>query len=415
MSNQLKSPNKIVWIINQYATTPELGFGGRSFYLGCNLAKSGHKVTIIASSANHLLRKPVHTPNAINLQSIEDLRFAWVRLGNYKNARSAKRVWNWFRFAYELGRMSVVLREKPDVVICSSPSLVSWLGAEWLSKKTAARIIFEVRDIWPLTLIELGGFSRLNPFILFLQWIERRAYKLADAVVSNIPHADLHMVGKGMVRSKFLWLPNGIDTEEFETTRPVPESVQAALPKDKFVVGYAGTHGAANALQDLIEAAKLLKADNNIHFVLVGDGGLKADLIRLVESADLKNVSFVDSIAKRDIPATLSSFDACFIGAHRSPLYRFGVAMNKLPEYMMAAKPIIYAIESGEYRPIEQARCGVEVKPGDPNLLASKIKALSQTSAQERRKMGERARAFACRHHDYSKITVALEDVFEPH
>src|SRR5690606_23866806 len=135
---------------------------------------------------------------------------------------------------------------KPDIIICSSPSLISWLGAEWQGWRNHARTIFEVRDIWPLTLRELGGFHRLHPFILFLQWVERRAYRKADVVVSNLPHADDHMVSCGMNRNKFLWLPNGVDVGEFSSGRTVPDAVQTAVPADKFVVGYAGTLGEAN-------------------------------------------------------------------------------------------------------------------------------------------------------------------------
>lgn len=395
---------KNIWIINQYAMAPSLGFGGRSFYIGRNLASQGHKVTIIAGSASHLFRKPPVAPDSFNRQSIDGMDFLWVKLPAYANARSSGRVLNWFRFALALTKIHLHLGARPDVIICSSPSLVSWLGAEWQIRRQKAKSVFEVRDIWPLTLIELGGFSRLNPFIVLLQWIERRAYRKADLVVSNLRHADDHMVGVGMDRHKFMWLPNGVDMQRFASPALLPEKADMGLPDDKFIVGYAGTLGEANALDTLVDAAERLRAHQHVHFAIVGDGRMKEELVERAKLANLNNISFIAPVSQADIPVVLRHFDACYIGARRSKLYKFGVGMNKIPEYLMSARPIIYAIDSGQYRPVNEANCGIEVGPENVDALSKAIIALYSMNQSERKIMGERGKIYALNHFDYNII-----------
>ena len=148
------------------------------------------------------------------------------------------------------------MNEKPDVIIYSSPTLIGYLSAYQLAKKYNAKLFFEVRDIWPLAIIQAGGYSPKHPFIRLLQWIEDFAYRKSDKVISVLPYAVEHMVERGMIRDKFTWIPNGIHPTELENAEPLNKSVVSALPKDKFIVGYTGTFGLANNLSSFIEAAK---------------------------------------------------------------------------------------------------------------------------------------------------------------
>ena len=107
----------------------------------------------------------------------------------------------------------------------------------------------------------MGGYSHKHPFIRFLQWIEDYAYKKSDKVISVLPNAKEHMVNRGMLNEKFIWIPNGIHSTELENAEPLNKSVENILPRDKFVIGYTGTFGLANNLNSLIEAAKILKKE----------------------------------------------------------------------------------------------------------------------------------------------------------
>jgi hypothetical protein len=251
---------KTFWLINEYASTPETGMGGRHYSLAKELARQGHTVYLIAASYTHLLRTPLALDKVYMIEAIADrFNFVWVKMPEYSDAHDKKRVLSWFIFAWKLLKLPEIIKTKPDAILYSSPSLVAFLGAQRLAKKSQAKLAFEVRDIWPLSLIELGGYSPKHPFIRFMQWVEDKAYRDADVVFSSLPNAVEHMVTRGMSREKFQWIPNGFNVSELQKPEPLTVATQSALPKGKFIIGYTGTLGVANALGCFIEAAELLK------------------------------------------------------------------------------------------------------------------------------------------------------------
>ena len=404
------SQTKTFWLINQYASTPETGMGGRHYYLAKELAKQGHKVYLIAAGFTHLLREPPKLEQDFTVQPIaENFNFVWIKMPEYIDAHDKKRVLNWFRFAWKLLKLPKVIADKPDAVLVSSPAPFMFLGAQRLAKKFKAKLAFEVRDIWPLTLIELGGYSPSHPFIRLMQWVEDKAYRDSDVVLSNLPNAVEHMVQRGMDKAKFTWIPNGFDLDEVSQTQPIAESVVNSLPKDKFIIGYTGTLGVANALDTLIEAAGLLKDETDIAFVLVGGGKEKPGLVEKAQS--LNNVIFIEPIKKAQIQTMLKEFDLCFIGLTKDPLFRFGVSPNKLFDYFYAAKPILYAIDSGKYKPVNEAKAGLSILAEDPQAIAEAVLKLKAMSTQERAELGQNGRNYAIQNHDYAKLAEKLAKV----
>lgn len=402
---------KTIWIINQYASTPETGYGGRTFYLAGELAKKGHKVYVIASAENHLLHTKPHAPNNVTFEPINGFTFVWIKMPAYDAAHSKQRALNWFIFSWRILKLSQFINHKPDVVLCSSPSVISFLGAQKLAKKFSAKLIFEVRDIWPLTLTEIGGFSPKHPFIRLIQWVENKAYRDSDHVISNLKNSIEHMIDHGLSKEKFTWIPNGFSLDEVVNSLPLHESVLNQLPKNKFIVGYAGTFGLANDLYNLIDAADILKNNKNIEFVFVGGGKDKNDLISYIENKNLKNINFIDFIKKQQIQSMLSNFDVLAIGAKKEPMYRFGVSPNKLFDYLYAAKPIVYYIESGKYNPIRDAEAGIEVASNDASALADAILSIYEMSEVERKRMGENGRKAALEEYEYGMLARKLEKV----
>ena len=398
-----------IWIINQYASTPETGMGGRHYYLAKELAKQGHKVYLIAAGFTHLLRQPLILENDFTVQPIcENFDFVWVKMAEYPDAHDKKRVLNWFKFTWKLLKLPKIIADKPDAILVSSPAPFMFLGAQRLAKKFKAKLAFEVRDIWPLTLVELGGYSPKHPFIRLMQWLEDKAYRDSDVVLSNLPNSVVHMVERGMNPNKFTWIPNGFDMAELENAQPLNENAVSALPKDKFIVGYTGTLGVANALDTLIEAAEGLKDETDIAFVLVGGGKEKPGLVE--KAKGLKNVIFIDPIPKQQIQSMLSEFDVCYIGCQDVSLYRFGTAPNKIPEYMFSAKPILQSCNDG-YDYIKYAKCGESVKSQNPQAIADAVLQLKALTPEERQKMGENGRAYALANHDYAKLAQKLAQV----
>lgn len=403
--------SKCVWIVNQYASTPDTGMGGRHYYLGYELAKQGYQVYLIAASSHHLLRNQPAMEQGFKIESLADgFHFVWINMPDYTEAHSKQRVVNWFLFPWRIQKLARKIADKPDAVLSSSPSPIAFLGAQRLAKKFKARLVFEVRDIWPLTLTEIGGYSPKHPFIRFMQRIEDKAYQDADAVVSNLKNSVEHMVSRGMAHDKFSWVPNGFSLDEVSQKVPLNSNAVAKLPKNKFIVGYTGTLGVANALDTLIEAAELVEEYPDIAFVLVGAGKEKAALQSLAAEKKLSNVFFIDPIPKLEIQAMLNEFGACYIGCLADSLYRFGIGANKIPEYLYSGKPIIHAY-SGSSDPIKEANAGLQVPAEEPNQLANIILKLYQMPEDKRSLLGKNGREAAIKQYEYGFLANKLAKV----
>ena len=402
---------KTIWIINQYSSTPETGVGGRHYYFAKSLAQLGYEVYLVGAAFTHLLREPPVLENNFKVEPIADhFSFVWVKMPTYAEAHSKKRIANWFSFAWKITKLKNIL-PKPDVILYSSPSLVGYLGAEKLARDLSVPLAFEVRDIWPLTLCELGGFSKNHPFIRLLQWIEDRAYKNSDFVLSNLKNSYEHMQSRGMKPEKFAWVPNGFLKEEVESAQPLEQVTLDQLPKDKFIIGYAGTLGIANALDSFIRAANELQGYSEIAFVLVGNGKLKPRLQQQVEELGLTNVYFVDAIPKRQVQNLLEIFNVCYIGLTKDPLFRFGVSPNKLFDYLYAGKPILYAIDSGRYTPVTDSQSGIQIEPENVKHIVDGVLKLYKMSPEERAVMGSNGHQEAVQSYEYGSLTKKLASI----
>jgi glycosyltransferase involved in cell wall biosynthesis len=350
--------------------------------------------------------------SAYELVPVEGFTFVWIRMPVYGNAHSWRRVISWFLFSWRLRGLSAVIPHPPDAILYSSPSPIGFLGAHRLARRHGARLVYEMRDLWPMTLIELGGYSPRNPMIRFMQRLEDKAFRESDRVVSNLANAGEHLANRGGVREKFVWIPNGISLAEIGRAVPLQEAARTRLPRGKFLVGYTGTLGVANALDTLLDAAEQLKDEPGIAFVLVGEGKEKERLKQRVASARLANVGFVDFVPKVEIQAMLGMFDVCYIGWQKIPLYRFGIGANKLPEYLYSGRPIVHAY-SGACDPVQQYSAGITVPAQDSAHLAAAILNLYRMPPEERAAMGANGRKAALEHYDYGSLAERLIHVFQ--
>jgi glycosyltransferase involved in cell wall biosynthesis len=393
-----------ILLINHYAGSVEHGMEFRPFYMAREWVKRGHKVRIVAASHSHVRNRQPATDQIDTIQLINGIEYQWLRTPVY-DGNSAARAVNIFTFAAKLlAQASYLATEfRPDVVIASSTHPFDIYGAARIARRAKARLIFEIHDLWPLSPIELGGMSPYHPFILAVGTAEKRALAVADTVVSILPATKSYLVGRGMAPDKFVHVPNGIDVAEWNESAPLPEAHAKTLDelraRGKFLVGYAGAHGIANGLGSLIETARLSRNDR-IQFVLVGHGPEKSNLTAMVDRLGLKNVTFLDSVPKKSVPALLEKFDTLYFTLQRQPLFRFGISPNKLMDYMMAAKPIVQAVSAGNDL-IAGAGCGISIAPEEPEILWGAIQQLMQIDRDTTTRMGERGRAYVLAHHDY--------------
>jgi glycosyltransferase involved in cell wall biosynthesis len=399
--------SSVVWIVNQYAGSPRHGMEYRHYYLARGLAHRGHTVVVVSGSRSHLYTAPPQVLRPFTLELIDGVTYCWVAVPCYERAISVGRVLNMAAFALRLERLPTDRLPRPDAILVSSPSLFPLpVAARW-ARRFGARLVFEVRDIWPLTLCELGGLSTWHPLVVLMQWLEDYGYRKADRVVSVLPAAAGHMVSRGMDPRKFYYLPNGIDLAGPSMDGGAPSAVRDAIRSGVFTVGFVGTLGRANVLEALVDAARMLGPDE-AQIVVVGHGPERDQLAE--RAAGLRNLTFVGPIPKLQVAAALELFDACYVGYRRSSLYRFGVSPNKLYDYMAARRPVLFAADAAN-QPVREADCGCTVAPEDSAALAAAIRSLAACSPAERERLGANARAYVEQRHDYERLADGLADI----
>lgn len=404
-----------ILLINHYVGSNIHGMEYRPYYLAKEWVKGGHEVTMIGASFSHIRTVQPEVENNWKEEYHDGIRYLWVKTPSYEG-NGVKRIINMAVFMKELMLHSAKIADtyKPDVVIASSTYPLDIYPARKIANKVKAKLIFEVHDLWPLSPMELGNMSAKHPFIMVMQKGENDAYRYADNVVSLLPKADQHMIEHGMEPSKFRYLPNGIDIEQWEQAdEKIPNDHKDVIDdlrkNGKFLIGYAGTHGIANALEYLIEAAERTY-DERIAYVLVGKGPERDNLINKVKEKNLKNIHFLPVINKKAIPDFLSQMDALYIGWRRSPLYRFGVSPNKLLDYLMAGKPIIHGIEAGNDL-VAEAGAGITIPPEDPDEVAHAAKKMLELPEDRRNEMGTNGQRFVIETHDYRVLSQKFIDI----
>lgn len=406
--------------INHYAGSPKYGMEYRPYYMAKKWHEKGHKVRILAASYSHV-RSVQPKISKKTSEMIDGIEYTWYPTPKYEQ-NGVARVKNILTFLKEvlLDSKNIVNEFQPDIVMASSTYPMDIWIAQRISKLSNAKLIYEVHDLWPLSPIELGGMSPKHPFIQWCQLAENTAYKKSDAVVSMLPKVHEHMKAHGLDLKKLHIIPNGIAEEEWQTDQieslvegELKEFLEEMKQQGKFVVGYAGSHGQPNALQFLIEAAKMIETeDESIVFVLVGSGLEKQNLLKLSNKYNLKNVFFFEPIVKTQIPDLLNYFDIAYIGLMSEPLFRFGISPNKLMDYMMAAKPIICAIKAGN-DPVTEASCGITVEPENPQAIVDAVLQLKKLSNEERLQIGKSGHDYVKQNQTYSILSDKFLEVMQ--
>ncbi len=387
--------------LNHYAGSPALGMEYRPYYLAREWVRTGHRVQMLAADFSHVR---THQPHAGD-DTIDGIAYRWYATPRYQG-NGLGRVKNIAAFlrAVWADTPRLVSTFKPDVVIASSTYPMDIWVARRIARRAGAKLVYEVHDLWPLSPIELSGMSPQHPFALLCQAAEDAAYRDADVVVSMLPRVQEHMAGRGLDLRKLHIVPNGITLDEWQGEPPVlrddvAQALTAARTAGRAVVGYAGSMGLPNALDTLLDAAALLR-DEPLQIVLVGGGHEQARLAQRVAAEGLAHVQFLPAIPKAQVPSFLAGVDIAYIGWQRVPIYRFGIAPNKLMDYMMARCAVLHSVEAGNDA-VAEAGAGLTVAPESPAAVAEGLRRLAATPAPERRAMGERGRAFVLAHHTY--------------
>lgn len=400
-----------IWILNHYAVTPNMPGGTRHYDFGKELVKKGYDVTIFASSfhyAKHIEMK-LSKGQVCKVEDINGVKFVWIKtFPYYKN--DWRRIINMLGYminSYFIGRKITKLDRRiprPSTIIGSSVHLFAVLSAYWLSKYHKAKFIMEVRDLWPQAIVDMKVMRLRNPIIKALQILERFLYGRATRIITLLPLAEKYLTLAGVKKEKIVWIPNGVVLSRFVTF----DNMRS--PDKPFKLVYLGAHGPVNALDVLIKAAKIVesKGYDNIRFFLIGEGSEKSRLIKLKDKLNLKNVEFRDPVPKAQISTVLNEADVFILNVEKTDVFKYGISFNKLFDYMMAGKPIIFSLNSPT-NPVKEAQCGFSIPPKEPEALGEAVIKLYRTPLEERQAMGERGRQYVRQYHNIAVLAERLE------
>ncbi len=400
---------KIIWVINQFAGTPKSGWGERHYYFSKYWKEKGYEVFIFSGSYSHMFKNQPKVENkSFTVEEIEkSITFCWVKIPIYSSDGTFSKLLAGLIFSLRMLFIPKKTVPKPNHIIVSSPPIFSSISG-WLLKKRfrSDKFIFEIRDLWPLTPIMLKGYSRWHPAIYGMSLFEKIGYKKSQKIVSVLPNSNKYISKISKKPDKFKCIPNGID-ETLLIDEPLADSHLKLIPKYKFIVGYTGTMGFANALEFFVQSSNLID-EENIHFVLVGDGYLKE---KLIEMSNSNNVTFVPKINKNQVQNVLKLFDVCFIGRNDTPLFDYGVSSNKYFDYMLSKKPVL--VSSRKIKdPVELSGCGIIVKPESAKAIADGILKLYNLPKEELKKMGNKGYNYVKKYHNFEYLSNKYIEIF---
>lgn len=374
-------------------------------------ARLGYESVIVTSDSMGKFDAPVAEQSYV-FEEHEGTKLCRIRTLKYSDAKSARRILSWLDFERGLLRLPSDLLPEPDVIVASSLSLLTVLNGLRLRRRYGCPLVFEVRDIWPLTIVQEGDFSPRNPLVLGLGAVERLAYLRADAIVGTMPNLGEHVEKVTGRRIPTHCIPMGVDVEAIQSPEPLPRDYASTyIPEDKFLVAYAGSIGITNALEVFFECVESMQQDKDIHFVVLGDGELRQSYVDRFGA--LPNLTFAPRVPKSQVHDFLRRCDLLYLSVHNSAIWDYGLSLNKLIDYMMAAKPIV-ASYSGFPSMINEAECGSFVPAGNAVALREEIRRFVGMPAEDRAATGERGRAWLLAKRDYRVLAADYLRVLFP-
>ena len=360
---------------HQYFSTRQGSTGTRSYEMAQRLIAAGHRVTMVCASygvANTGLSGPYVRGRREG--DVDGIHVIELELPCSNRDSLLKRSWTFLKYSI---RSSVIAATRDcDLVFATSTPLtaaIPGLAGRWLGRRP---FVFEVRDLWPELPRAMGVVK--NPVILAaMGWLERRAYRNATHCIGLAPGI-CDGIARHIPRDRISLVPNGCDLDFFDPERAAPWRPEG-IDRDAFVAVFSGTHGPANGLNAVLDAAAELRrrGRDDIRLLLVGDGKDKARLIDRAANEDLRNVVFHDSIPKDRMPGLLAGADAGMQILANVPAFYYGTSPNKFFDYLAAGRPVVCNYPGWVADLIREHGCGVAVPPDDPAAFADALQELA--------------------------------------
>lgn len=401
-----------VVIVNQYGLPKGAPGITRHGDLGAELVRKGHQVTVIASRFNYLTRTIRSSPIGKD-ETHSGVRFRWLETGGYR-INDRRRLRSMLAFTARSIVAGWRLTPQPDVIVASSPHLLTVVSGFVLSRRHRVPLVVEVRDLWPSALVELGAIRRGGLTHRGLEFLERIAYRVADRIVIVPPHADRRVTELGTSASRCVHIPNAASIDP-ESDGAVPSSLAAIFDAaaGHEILLYAGAQGVSNGLDVVIDALDVLRAASpsaydRLAVILLGDGGEHDRLVALAKSRAHPRLWFHPAIDKDLVPDALRRATLLLVAFADAPVYEYGLSPNKLFDYLAMGRPVILASRLDD-DPVSVHGVGRTYEPGSSTSLAHAIDDLLGVSPEERAFMGTRGRRLVTTQYSIAATGAQLE------
>ncbi len=394
---------KILYI-SQYFP-PEMGApSARVFELSRRWVQQGHSVTVLTGFPHHPTGKipPQYRQHIFKREDNSGIRIVRTYVYPTANRGFFKRILSYLSFMFSAILIGTWTTGKPDVVVATSPQFFVAIAGYVVSRLKRRPFVFEVRDLWPESIVQLGQLK--NRWLIgLLEKIEVFLYHRAARIVVVAEASVPILIEKGIPREKIAIIKNGVDLTLFNPEKHQPDLPATLGLEGKFVVSYIGTMGLSHALDKVLETARILQEHQDIHFLLIGEGAEKPNLLRQKKELGLRNVTFLDQIDKERLPYYYRMSDVVLVTLRGLPLFRC-VIPSKIFEIMAMARPILISVD-GEARQlvVDQAGAGLFVPPENPEEMARAILRL-RSDEPLRQSLARNGRQFVERYFDRDKL-----------
>src|SRR4030081_3640835 len=375
----------------------------RAAELSHHWAQAGHDVTVLTGFPNHptgvvpaewhsRCRRLMHRERIRNVNVIR----TW--LWPLPNRKAHERMRNYASFCLSSALRGLGM-PRPDVIIATSPQLLVALSGWWLAFAKRVPFVFEVRDLWPESLIAVGAGDGNSLLHKSLSAMADFLYQRSDHIVVVSPAFKENLIKYRDVPSrKISPVQNGVETSLFapwsaEANHRLRQRIGA---EGKFLVCYVGTMGWAHGLETLLDAASQLQTQSsNVLFMLIGEGAEKERIKSTAQSRGLNNIRFFDQQTRETIPAFISASDACLVLLKKTDVFKT-VIPTKMLEFMSCSRPVILGVDGQARQIIEEAGAGIVIEPESSAALVQAIGKLA-ANPELGHAMGQRGREYILR------------------
>lgn len=393
-----------LWIINYSAYPPGVSKWTRHYDISKYLVKKGHEVDVVGASFVRDTKKQ----QELDPVKIDGVCFHKIKSNNERGGY-VKRILNEIKFMFSTIKYSKRLN-KPSVIMGSSPGLFNGLTAYILSRIYKAKFIFEIRDIWPETWVEMGAVSKKNPIYLLFRMLEIFLYKKSDKIITLLPGMYKHLEKINIDKNKIEWISNGVDLKQFDYNM---KSLKCPLELDgnKFNILYTGAIGVANGLEILLETAKKFEENlfEEVVINVVGKGSEEKRLKKL--ATNCSNIKFLGFCKKEEIPSLLKKSDVLLFNLKDKKLFKnYGISPNKIFEYLASERPVLFSCRAYNDM-VKEGKAGISLNNLTVSELYNAILKFKSMKISERKILGKNGRKYVEENFDIPILADKLEKI----